>query len=409
MAAFGAEATMVDERAVLEARHGVMTAIAGNVSSLVAAVAADVGEPPDAVRPVVALTVRLLLDQPGLTKGRAIMRIAGAQAARDGIPAERFLQRFTSTTWLIWEAARAHPDSDRAVVENIGQTLLRGLDLLVGAVADGYNAVDRESVAHDAEMRRALLEDILSTAPADPVAAARRRRVADRYGLDPDDIYRVVAVSDGRGEVDASVEDGAHALGRRLRRPSRAGGPAATFPLPQVVIWRGLVVVLAKASWPAAIKLPPHLDDLVGADWVAVAGEPAPGVEGIAATMGRLTLSLRTALRIGRSGWIATPDELALEELVSVDDALLEAAVVRELGAILADGRMGTELIETLEVYFDSGQNMREAARRLHLAPRTVAYRLERIARLIGRPLDGATFRRLSVAVFAYRVRREGG
>jgi hypothetical protein len=337
------------------------------------------------------------------------MRIAGAQAARDGIPAERFLQRFTSTTWMIWEAARAHPDSDRAVVENIGQTLLRGLDLLVGAVADGYNAVDRETVAHDAEMRRALLEDILSTVPADPVSAARRRRVADRYGLDPDGMYRVIAVTDRRGEADASVEDGAHALGRRLRRPSRASGPASTFPLPQVVMWRGLVVVLAKASWAAAAKLPPHLGDLLGADWVAVAGESIEGVEGIAATMGRLTLSIRTALRIGRTGWIAAPDELALEELVTVDDALLDAAVARELGAILADSRMGPELVETLEVFFESGQNMRETGRRLHLAPRTVAYRLERIGRLIGRPLDGPTLRRMSVAVFAYRIRREGG
>ena len=167
------------------------------------------------------------------------------------------------------------------------------------------------------------------------------------------------------------------------------GQSAASFPLPQVVVWRGLVVVLAKASWPAADKLSQHLDELLGPDWVAVAGEPVMGVEGIAATMGRLTLSLRTALRIGRYGWISTPDELALEELVTVDDELLDAAVERELGAVLADGRMGQELIETLEVYLDSGQNMREAGRRLHLAPRTVAYRLERIARLIGHPLDG--------------------
>ena len=48
--------------------------------------------------------------------------------------------------------------------------------------------------------------------------------------------------------------------------------------------------------------------------------------------MGRLTLSLRTAVRIGRQGWIDAPDELALEELVTVDDALLDAAVARELG-----------------------------------------------------------------------------
>jgi PucR-like helix-turn-helix protein len=400
---------MIDERAVLEARHGIITAIAGESESLVAGVAADVGESPDAVRPVVDLTLRLLLDQPGITKGRAIMRIAGAQAARDGVPAERFLQRFTSTTWMIWEAARAHPLIDQAVLENVGQTLLRGIDLLVGAVADGYNAVDRETVAHDAEMRRALLEDILSTAPADPVAAARRRRMADRYGLDPDALYRVVAVADRSGDADAAIEEGAHALGRRLRRPSRAAGSDASFPLPQVVTWRGLVVVLAKASWPAADKLPQHLGDLLGPDWVAVAGEPVMGVEGIAATMGRLTLSLRTALRIGRLGWIAAPDELALEELVTVDDALLDAAVDRELGAVLADGRRGLELIETLEVYLESGQNMREAGRRLHLAPRTVAYRLERIARLIGHPLDGAALRRMSIAAFAYRMRREDG
>jgi hypothetical protein len=89
-----------------------------------------------------------------------MMRSAGAQAARDGIPAERLLRRFTSTTWKIWEATRAHPSSDRAALEFMGLTLLRGIDFLVGAVADGYNAVDRETVAHDAEMRRALLEDI---------------------------------------------------------------------------------------------------------------------------------------------------------------------------------------------------------------------------------------------------------
>jgi hypothetical protein len=400
---------MVDERTVLEARHEIITAIAGESVSLVAGVADDVSESPDMVRPVVELTLRLLLDQPGITKGRAIMRLAGAQAARDGIPAERFLQRFTSTTWMIWEAARAHPSIDRAVLENVGETLLRGIDLLVGAVADGYNAVDRESVAHDAEMRRALLEDILSNAPSDPVAAARRRRTSDRYGLDPDALYRVVVVTDRSGDASAMIEDGAHALGRRLRRPSRAGGPASSFPLPQVVIWRGLVVVLATASWPAADKLPQHLGELLGPDWVAVAGDPVMGVEGIAATMGRLTLSLRTALRIGRDGWIGAPDELALEELVTVDDDLLGAAVARELGAILADSRMGSELIETLEVYLESGENMREAGRRLHLAPRTVAYRLDRIARLVGHPLDGAAYRRLSVATFAYRMRRVDG
>jgi hypothetical protein len=397
---------VADARKLLARRQRILADIAQDLPTLVAAVAADVGEPPEAVRPTVEMTIKLLIDQPGLTRGRVLMRAAGAKAARDAIPAEKFLQRITSTTWLVWEATRAHPAADREVLERLGEVLLRGIDLLVGAVADGYNAVDRESVAHDAEMRRALLEDLLSTAPADPVAAARRRRMADRFGLDPDAAYRVITIADDRTGAEVSLEEDAHALSRRLRRPARDPGSRSTFPLPQVLSWRGLIVVLARADWPAVSKLPSHLDELLGADWVAVAGQEVEGVEAIAATMGRLTLSVRTAVRIRRYGWIDGPDQLALEELVTVDDDLLDAAVDRELGAILGDARMGAELIETLSTYFDSGQNMRETGRRLHLAPRTVAYRLDRVGRLIGHPLDGPTCRRLTVALFAYGMRR---
>jgi DNA-binding PucR family transcriptional regulator len=83
--------------------------------------------------------------------------------------------------------------------------------------------------------------------------------------------------------------------------------------------------------------------------------------------------------------------------------------VERELGALLADARMGEELIETLEVYLGSRQNIRETARRLHLAPRTVAYRLERIETLLGHGLDGDVAMRLSTALLALRVTRQAG
>ncbi len=60
--------------------------------------------------------------------------------------------------------------------------------------------------------------------------------------------------------------------------------------------------------------------------------------------------------------------------------------------------------VETLQVFFDSGENMRETARRLHLANRTVAYRLERIEALLGHPLDGELGRRLAVALMVMRL-----
>ena len=48
-------------------------------------------------------------------------------------------------------------------------------------------------------------------------------------------------------------------------------------------------------------------------------------------------------------------------------------------------------------------------ARRLHLAPRTVAYRLERIETLLGYELDGDATVRLSAALLALRVSRQAG
>ena len=47
---------------------------------------------------------------------------------------------------------------------------------------------------------------------------------------------------------------------------------------------------------------------------------------------------------------------------------------------------------------------MRETARRMHLASRTVAYRLERIEEVLGRPIDGEIRPRLSVALLEVQL-----
>ena len=69
---------------------------------------------------------------------------------------------------------------------------------------------------------------------------------------------------------------------------------------------------------------------------------------------------------------------------------LADAIVRRELGPLLADERFGEELIETLQAYFDAGENVTATARRLNLATRTVAYRLEKIESLRGHPASTA-------------------
>jgi DNA-binding PucR family transcriptional regulator len=81
----------------------------------------------------------------------------------------------------------------------------------------------------------------------------------------------------------------------------------------------------------------------------------------------------------------------------------MRAAVDRELGPLLESSR-GSVLVETLEAYLGERENVRAAARRLGIAPRTVAYRLERIERLLGVRLDADRRLRLAATLFARRV-----
>ncbi len=147
------------------------------------------------------------------------------------------------------------------------------------------------------------------------------------------------------------------------------------------------------------------MTEAVPAAWVAIGSPAIDGVGSLAATYADLVDATRTAERLGRRGWIADPGELALERLLLADPDLADATVRRELGPLLADERFGPELIETLQAYFDAGENVTAAARRLHLATRTVAYRLEKIESLLGHPIDGEDGRRLSTALLVYRLR----
>ena len=180
---------------------------------------------------------------------------------------------------------------------------------------------------------------------------------------------------------------------------SRAGG----IRLPQVLARQRRIVVLARADWPGFDRLRTALDKLTPG-WTAVTGPPVEGVAELSRSLAQLIDTLRAADRMGHLGWVESADDLAVERLLLLDEDLLEAVVRRELGALLDVPRMGDELVETLRVYFEAGENMREAARRMHLASRTVAYRLERIEEVLGRPIDGEIRPRLSVALLAYRA-----
>jgi DNA-binding PucR family transcriptional regulator len=83
------------------------------------------------------------------------------------------------------------------------------------------------------------------------------------------------------------------------------------------------------------------------------------------------------------------------------DEPTLREAVDRELGPLRDAPRNGPALVHTLRTWLDERQNLQATARRLRVAPRTVAYRLARIERLTGRRLDGPAVRRIATALLA--------
>ncbi|HET9346158.1 MAG TPA: helix-turn-helix domain-containing protein [Candidatus Limnocylindrales bacterium] len=388
-------------------RQVLMEAVAREADAICAAVAADVGEPPDVVRADVELALGLLAtpeqERPVVDKAAKLLTKRGAEAAVEGLPTERLIDRYMSALPAIWDTARdLNPTPD--ALNEVGSWLLRAADLAAMAIAEGYTTADREIVARDATARRAFLEELLSSVVLDDAAYARLRRLAVRYGLNPGGSYRLVAISPRHDARDDEAHDLADRLASRIGAVSatdlaRAGG----VRLPQVLARQRRIVVLARADWPGVDRLRAALDKLTPG-WTAVTGPPVDGVEGLSRSLSQLIDTLRAADRMGHVGWVESADDLAVERLLLLDEGLLRAVVRRELGALLDVPRMGDELVETLRVFFQSGENMRETARRMHLASRTVAYRLARIEAVLGRPIDGEIRPRLSVALLAYRA-----
>ena len=363
-----------------------------------------------------------------------VQRESGAIAARSDIRLVLFLARYAVIRRVVWErCVEAVRDGrlEASALGELGRWIFLLNEVTSLAVTDGYRTAEREILARDAQARRGALEEILGVVAPDAMTAARLRRVAARFGLSPDLTYRLIAIAP-RPEADPTPDrtgidqDDLELLAGRIGHlvgsaAAGAEGAGAGIRLPVVLPMRGRIVVLASADWAGFGRIAAVLDEVLGGPgasgpaqrlaarpesaWVAVGSPAADGVTSLAPMLADLVDATRTADLIGRRGWVPDPGNLAVERLLLESRDLGEAAIEHELGPLLADERLGSELVETLQVYFDSGENMRETARRLHLANRTVAYRLEKIETLLGGPLDDASRRRLAVALLVRRLR----
>ena len=283
----------------------------------------------------------------------AVQRAAGGIAARSGMRLVLFLARLAVIRRLVWDRCVDEQRAGRLDADALGEMgrwIFLWTEITSLVVTDGYRAAEREILARDAQARRSALEELLGVVASDALTTARLRRVATRFGLDPDERYRLVAVAP-RQEADptpdrAGIDEGdlepprrshraparvgGRRRGGRRRRDPAAGGAADARPhraararrLGGLRPYHGGAGRYAggpctgRARLAARLGLGRRPAGRKPSAWVAVGSPAVDGVAPIARVLADVVDAARTAEDVGRRGWVPDPGHLAVERLL---------------------------------------------------------------------------------------------
>ncbi|MDA3628603.1 GAF domain-containing protein [Saccharopolyspora oryzae] len=291
----------------------------------------------------------------------------------------------TSDGWVC--AVQAGP-------ELLGSLVLSGRGDLVdadrrlferAAVVTALLLMLRRSVAKaEDEVRGELLTDLLTAPERNPGALLAR---AERLGLDLAEPHAVLI---------------AHA--ERVPRTRLAVAAGRCAALAGIHAEEVVFLVPATDAGSLAARIAETLRSAVDSPVTVGASGPAHGPREIAAAHAEAARCLRALLALGRVGEGASMDGLGFLGVLLGEQTDLPGFVRRTIGPVLDyDARRGTELLATLNAYFESGANLTRAKDVLHVHVNTVVQRLDRIGSLLG--ADWQTPDRALEIQLALRVR----
>lgn len=332
----------------------------------------------------------------------------GRRAAEQGISAGRVVQLYLSAARRLWqELPQVSRSRDSEAVRTAASAVLHVVDDAVATLAEGYAVARRDLVRREEVLRRELVDDLLR-GDSDLGGLVER---AEPFGLDLARVHQVAlaAPSSRLPDTDTAVTILEGVIFDRL-------GDRDVL----VATKDGLLVVVAPAdpatgTSPAASTDPSAgLGQLMHAElsrlrrgrpWRVAVGRAHPGLYGIARSYeeAREAITMAGRLRLDTSV-VHARDLLIFRVLLRDQPAMVDLvqAVLSPLGRARGGAR---PLVATLEAYFASGAVATEAAKRLHVAVRTVTYRLERIKVLSGYdPGDPAHRFTLQAAVLGARA-----
>ncbi len=286
-------------------------------------------------------------------------------------------QRFAA---LVVQPARELDDTDQRILERAALVMA----LLLLSLHSGIEAENR--------VRGELLDDLLRDSGQDADGLLDRARRLGTDLLSPQALFVVELDGADRGRAASAIDHVA----------ARSGGLSSACD--------GRLVVLLPGPDPDPGATAQSLAEELGSSLahpVTVGG--AGPVAGVSSVRDAHTEAVRcvTALRsLGRSGQGSSLAELGFVGLVLGDHSDVSGFVVGCLGPLLEyDERRGTDLVKTLQAYFDTGGHLARTKDALHVHVNTVTQRLDRIGKLIGADWqDPARQLELHVALRLHRV-----
>ncbi|MGW5349041.1 PucR family transcriptional regulator [Streptomyces sp. NPDC004031] len=305
---------------------------------------------------------------------RESRRVLGEQAADAGIGLRELTAGHLAAARRAWSTLPGVTGArDPGDLRRTGAAVLAALEAGVNALAEGHARAQRHAVRRAEAERRAFVDDLLY-GRSDPGRIAEQ---AERFGLRLAERHVVVVAAPPSGEA----YDERHTLLRRIERElaGRFGDHDAL-----VAPKDGRLVCVAPTEQQ------PVLDAFVklataeeGGGRIAVS-RPHSGAAGVVRSYEEALSALDLAERLALDLRVLMAADLLVFPVLMRDRAAMSDLVHSVLGP-LRDARGGAvPLLETISAYAASGYVNAEAARRLDLSVRALAYRLERIAALTG-------------------------
>ena len=306
-------------------------------------------------------------------------RQSARSRAEEGLPLEDLLHAYRLGGRLGWRAIvdAATPDEHRALL-TAAELLMRYVDSVSSAVAQTY-LDERQTLVSEEERRQRTLLDALLLPGSEERAL---RTLADRVGFRLADVYRPFALALPQAPAHPHSE---------LAASLRSRGVLALTEGDRVAGLADEEAEEATLSQPGALL---------------ALGEPTPRPR-LTAALDDMRLLVELGIKEGMRGTVEI-DTFLPEMLLARSPRVGRRLSRRVLGPLEEYAeRRSTDLTETIEAFVECGHDRRATAKRLHVHPNTLDYRLRRIGELT--QLDTGSPDDLMLLALALKQRRLPG